>query len=86
MKGLHLYATCATMYGSLRAGFRCGDMDALPGTKFMTIVLGGLYGTALLPIYIVNDLNRAHIFKNNLKYSDYGYSDKDTTISDVIFH
>lgn len=86
MKAVNLYMTCATMYGSIRAGFRCADMDALPGTKLMSIVLGGIYSPAFLPIYIVNDLNRGYIFANNLKYSDYGYPEKDTCITDVLFH
>lgn len=86
MRGLHLYAICSTFYGSLRSSFRVSDMDALPGTKLISIITCGIYGPVLLPIYIVNDINRAYIFKNGLKYSDYGYPEKDTCISHVLFN
>lgn len=85
MRGFHLYAMCSTMYGSARASFRAHDMDALPGTKLLTIACAGVYGPALLPIYLINDLNRAYIYKNDLKYSDYGYPDKDLTFADILF-
>lgn len=76
---------CATMYGSARAAFRMGEMDTLPGTKIVTIVGGGVYGPVLLPLYIINDLNRGYISKNGLKYSDYGYPETATSFADILF-
>jgi hypothetical protein len=86
MNPFRLYAVCASFYGSARASFRVPDSDMLPGTKLLTISLCGLYAPILMPIYVVNDLNRASIFSNGLKYSDYGYPDKDTSVADVLFH
>ena len=85
MRALHLYAVCSTFYGSARASFRCSDMDALPGTKMMTIITGGLYAPLLMPLYVINDINRGYMSKNGLKYSDYDYPDKDTHIGHVLF-
>lgn len=73
------------MYGSARAVFRSSDMDVLPGTNFVNIVVCGLYGPILLPVYVINDVNRGYMYKHNLKYSDYGYSEKATSISDILF-
>ena len=86
MSALQLYAICATMYGSARASFRSSDMDVLPRTKLVNVVVGGLYGPLLLPVYVINDINRGNISKNDLKYSDYGYPEKDTCIADILFH
>lgn len=86
MRGFKLYALCSTFYGSARASFRVPESDMLPGTKLLTIVLGGIYAPVFMPMYITNDLNRGHIFSNGLKYSDYGYPEKDTCIADVLFH
>ncbi len=73
------------MYGSARASFRSSNMDVLPGTGFMNVFIGGLYGPLLLPVYVINDINRGYMSKNELKYSDYGYSEKDVSISDILF-
>jgi len=85
MGPFHLYSICATMYGSARASFRSSEMDVLPGTKLVNIVIGGLYGPLLFPVYVINDINRGHICKNNLKYSDYGYPEKDKCLTDILF-
>lgn len=85
MRPLHLYSICATMYGSARASFRSSEMDILPGTKAVNIILTGLYSPILLPVYIANDINRGYMIENGLKYSDYGYPDKDTCITDILF-
>lgn len=85
MSAFHMYAVCATMYGSARAACRSSEMDILPGTKLVNVVIGGLYGTVLFPVYVVNDLNRGCISKNGLKFSDYGYKEKDTSLTDILF-
>jgi hypothetical protein len=77
---------CATMYGSARAAFRSYEMNILPGTKVVNVVVGGLYGTALFPIYVINDLNRGYMSKHGIKYSDYGYPDEDRTLADILFN
>ena len=82
---LRIYALLATMYGSARAAFRSSEMDILPGTRAVNIVITGLYGPILFPVYMANDLNRGYMSKHGLKYSDYGYPDKDTSISDILF-
>lgn len=86
MNGFKLYTVCASFYGSARSAFRVPESDMLPGGKLLTIVAGGVYGPLFLPVYILNDLNRAYIYSNGLKYSDYGYPDKDKCITDVLFH
>lgn len=86
MNGFKLYAVCASFYGSARAGFRVGDADMLPGAKIVTIFTGGVYGPLFLPVYIINDINRGFIYSNGLKYSDYGYPDKDKCVTDILFH
>lgn len=87
MSWFNVYMTTATFYGSLRAGFRVGgmDTDVLPGTKLLTIMAGAVYAPCLLPVYILNDINRGYMSKYNLKYSDHGYPEKDTSISDILF-
>jgi hypothetical protein len=60
-------------------------MDALPGSKLFTIIAGGIYAPVLLPVYIANDINRGYILKNGLNYSDYGYPEKDTCTSHILF-
>jgi hypothetical protein len=80
-----MYAMCATMYGSARAAFRSSEMDILPGTKIVNIIVGGLYAPLLFPVYVINDLNRGSIIKNGFKYSDYGYPDKDKVLTDILF-
>jgi len=85
MSSFHMYALCATMYGSARAAFRSSEMDILPGTKIVNVIVGGLYGTALFPVYAINDLNRGSIYKHGLKFSDYGYKEKDTSLTDILF-
>mgnify|MGYP006300204889 CR=1 FL=1 len=85
MSNLFMYASCASMYGSMRAGFRVADMDVLPGTKIATIVASGLYAPVLLPIYILNDMNRGYMIKYGLDYTKYGYPEKDKHIGDVLF-
>ena len=64
---------------------RSSEMDILPGTKLVNVVIGGLYGTVLFPVYVINDLNRGCISKNGLKFSDYGYKEKDTSLTDILF-
>ncbi len=73
------------MYGSARASFRSSNMDVLPGTKLVNVIIGGLYGPLLLPVYVINDMNRGYMSKNELKYSDYGYPEKDASIADILF-
>jgi hypothetical protein len=73
------------MYGTARASFRSSDMDILPGTKLVNIVICGLYSPILFPVYVINDLNRGYMCKNDLRFSDYGYSEKDTSITDILF-
>jgi hypothetical protein len=85
MSAIQLYALCATMYGSARASFRSSEMDVLPGTKLVNVVVGGIYAPFLLPVYVINDINRGYICKNDLKYSDYGYPEKDTCLADILF-
>lgn len=84
MKWFLNYVTCASFYGSARAAFRVHDMD-LPGTRILTIVLGGIYGPCLLPVYVLNDINRGYMTKYGIDYAKYGYPDKCTNISDVLF-
>lgn len=86
MNGFKLYTVCACFYGSARAAFRVPDSDMLPGAKLLTIFSSGIYAPLFLPVYIVNDINRGYIFSNGLKYSDFGYPDKDKCITDVLFH
>jgi hypothetical protein len=76
MNPFRLYAVCASFYGSARASFRVPDSDMLPDTKLLTIVRTNSHA----------HINRASIFSNGLKYSDYGYPDKDTSVADVLFH
>jgi hypothetical protein len=85
MSTLRIYALLATMYGSARGAFRSSEMDILPGTRFVNVVITGLYSPILFPVYVVNDLNRGYITKHGLKYSDYGYPEKDTSVSDILF-
>ena len=81
-----MYALCATMYGSARAAFRGGDMESLPGTKMFAMIMGGLFAPVLMPIYLKNDINRGYMSKHGLKYSDYGYPEKDLLVSDILFN
>ena len=79
------YAMFGLFYGALHGGFRVAPMDSLPGTKILTILASGAYGPFLLPVYIINDINRTYMWKNNLKFTDYGYPENDTHITDVLF-
>lgn len=76
---------CATMYGSVHGGFRVANMDKLPGSKMVTIFASGVYGPILAPLYVINDINRGFMWKHGLKFTDYGYPEKDETIADVLF-
>jgi hypothetical protein len=51
----------------------------------VNVIAGGFYGTALFPVYVINDLNRGSIYKHGLKLSDYGYKEKDTSLTDILF-
>lgn len=81
------------MYGGLHAGFRLpflkthdGKKDALTGTKLIALVFSTAFSVSLFPIYMYNDINRIHIYMNNLKPEDYGYKREFNDVTEILFN
>ena len=81
------------MYGSLHAAVklpsmktRDGKRDALIGTKIIALTASTLFSVSLFPIYMYNDMNRLHIYMNNLNPKDYGYKTEFNDITDILFN
>lgn len=81
------------MYGSLHAAMRLpflkthdGTKDALPGTKLTALMCSTLFSVSLFPIYMYNDINRVHIYMNNLKPEDYGYRSEFRDVTEILFN
>lgn len=81
------------MYGSLHAAARLpflkthdGKKDALAGTKIIALVSSTLFSFSLFPIYMYNDINRFHIYMNNLNPEEYGYKKEFTDVTEILFN
>lgn len=80
-------------YGAFHAGMRLpylkthdGKKDALAGTKVVALVASAAFAPSLFPIYMYNDMNRIHLYLQNMKPEDYGYKTNFNDVMDIILN
>ena len=80
------------LYGSFHAGIRLPVLkthdykkDALFGTKVGALIMSACFGPSLFPIYMYNDMNRLHMYINDIDPKTYGYKTEFNDVTDILF-
>ena len=80
------------LYGSLHAAIRLPHLkthdykkDALIGTKMSALFISTVFGPSLFPIYMYNDVNRIHMYMNDIDPKVYGYNTEFNDVTDILF-
>lgn len=81
------------IYGSLHAAMRLPYLkthdykrDALFGTKTCALFMSTCFAPTLFPIYMYNDINRFHLYINNIDPKLYGYENEFNDVTGILFN